>query len=235
MVNEVPANSHFTFSFLVSESTNKAQWVNNWKWLQFYTYLQLGDKVNISELTEKINPWLKDKISDPNWSTIVQLQPLTSIHLYSHLNKELGNNQNISTIYLFSIIAILILLIAVVNNINLTTARAVNRAKEVALRKSMGAKRIQLIFQFLGETILYSIIVFAISMLAVELLMPSFNNLFQLNLGQAILNDPGFILLLFGLIIFIGILSGIYPAFVLSAFQPLTQRLQQRLHSQRLY
>ena len=71
------------------------------------------------------------------------------------------------------IIAILILLIAVVNNINLTTARAVNRAKEVALRKSMGAKRIQLIFQFLGETILYSIIVFAISMLAVELLMPT--------------------------------------------------------------
>ncbi len=117
-------------------------------------------------------------------------------------------------------IALLIFLIAIVNYINLITAMAVNRAKEVALRKTMGAKRPQLIFQFLGETVLLSLIVFTVSMLVVELIIPSLNNLFQLKLDRDLLSFPLFVLQLFGLILFIGLLSGIYPAVVLSAFQP---------------
>lgn len=221
LINNIPANSHFTFSFLVSESTNKAWWVNNWKMHQFYSYLLLqNNNVNIKELATNIDTWLKGKITDPNWNETVRLQKLTSIHLHSHLRSEFGVNEDISTIYLFSMIALLILLIAIVNYINLTTAKAVNRAKEVALRKTMGSKRSQLIFQFLGETVLLSVIVFGISMLAVELIIPSLNNLIQLKLDQNLLNFPLFILQLFGLILFIGLLSGIYPALVLSAFQP---------------
>ncbi|MGA8265088.1 MAG: ABC transporter permease, partial [Ignavibacteriaceae bacterium] len=220
LINNIPANSHFTFSFLVSESTNKAWWVNNWKMHQFYSYLLLHDNVNIKELTTNINTWLKEKITDPNWNETAGLEKLTSIHLYSHLRSEFEVNGDISTTYLFSMIALLILLIAIVNYINLTTAMAVNRAKEVALRKTMGAKRPQLIFQFLGETVLLSLIVFTVSMLVVELIIPSLNNLFQLKLDRDLLSFPLFVLQLFGLILFIGLLSGIYPAVVLSAFQP---------------
>ncbi|HKI77350.1 MAG TPA: ABC transporter permease, partial [Ignavibacteriaceae bacterium] len=222
VLENIPSNSHFTFSFLVPESMNKARWVNNWKWLQFYTYLELGKNVNANEFAKKITPWLKTKISDPSWNETAQLQPLTSIHLNSHLSREIGTNQDIYTIYLFSIIGVLILLIAVVNYINLTTARSVNRAKEVALRKSMGAKKIQLIMQFIGETIVYSIIVFIISIFTVELLLPTVNNFFQINLDTDVFNNIEFLLQLFAVILFIGIISGIYPAFVLSSFQPIS-------------
>jgi putative ABC transport system permease protein len=220
LINKIPANSHFTFSFLVSESTNKAWWINNWKMHQFYTYLLLREKVNINEFTTNINILLKGKISDPNWSETAKLQKLSSIHLNSHLRGEFEINEDISTIYLFSLIALLILLIALVNYINLTTSRAVNRAKEVALRKTMGAKRSQLIFQFLGETVLLSVIVFGISIIAVELIIPMLNNLFQLKLEQNLLKYPLFVSQLLGLILIVGLLSGIYPAIVLSAYQP---------------
>jgi len=216
-----PSNSHFHFSFLISQSSNKAPWVNSWKWSQFYTYLLLTDNFNKTDLEKKISGWLKEKINEENYNSTVILQPIDEIHLHSNLFRELEVNQDISAIYLFSIIALLILSIAVINFVNLTTTHAVNRAKEVGVRKSVGAERKQLIIQFISESLIFSSFVFLISLLGVYFLIPEINTLFDIKIQNNFYEQKQLIGVLFLIAMSTGLIGSIYPSLILSRFRPM--------------
>ena len=152
--------------------------------------------------------------------TRLQLQPLTDIHLRSHLDSEIEANSDITYVYVFSIIAFFILLIACVNFMNLATARSAGRAKEVGLRKVVGAQRTQLIRQFLSESIITAVISLLIALVIVLLVLPKFNQFVGKDLSLNIMENISLFFLLFLIAIFVGLISGIYPAVFLSAFKP---------------
>ena len=147
------------------------------------------------------------------------LQPLTDVHLHSDLMFEMSPTGNIQQVYIFSAIAIFMLLIACINFMNLSTAGAAKRAREVGIRKVVGAQRGFLIMQFLGESILLSLIAFAIALFLVQISLSSFNQLVgkELFINYA---DPVFWLLSISFLLFTGLLAGSYPAFYLSGFKP---------------
>ncbi|KAB2844949.1 MAG: FtsX-like permease family protein, partial [Melioribacteraceae bacterium] len=222
LLNNVPPNSHFHFSFLVSQSTNKAMWLNNWTWSQFYTYLLFKDNIDINDFSKRAEVWLNEKINDENLHYAVNLQPLTDIHLHSNLQREIEANQDISSVYLFAVIGLMILLVAVINFINLKTAHAVNRAKEVGVRKSIGAERKQLISQFISESVIFSLVSFLISLICVQILPPALNNHFDIQIETDLFKNINIVLGLFFISLLTGLLSGIYPAVILSRFKPAT-------------
>ena len=150
----------------------------------------------------------------------LKLQPLTDIHLKSDLHAEIQPNSDITYIYIFSAAAILILLIACSNFINLSTAKSINRAREIGLRKVIGAKRSQLITQFLGESFLFVIISTVLSVILVMITLPFFNSLTGETLSLSLLQSPVLVLVYAGIIILIGLLAGAYPAFLMSSFKP---------------
>jgi len=154
-----------------------------------------------------------------NWRIEYQLQPLTSIHLHSNLGGEFEPNGDLTNVYIFSVIAILILLIACINYMNLSTARYMNRLKEVGIRKVVGATRLHIIYQFIGESVLLSFIAVILAFGLIEFIAPWLN----LILGERdALASIGFDLLfsLIGIALFTGLISGLYPALLLSQFHP---------------
>ena len=156
---------------------------------------------------------IKDKVE-------IKLQPLTDIHLYSHLDFEINPNSDISYVYIFSAVAVFVLLIACINFMNLATARSAGRGREAGMRKVLGAFKTQLIRQFLGETMLMCLIAALLAVMIVELILPAFNAFAGKSFSPMYFSDP---VLLAGLILIaltVGILSGIYPAFFLSGFNP---------------
>lgn len=233
ILDDVPQNSHLKFNFLIPFS-NVEQFfgkaVHEWnRMAAFYTYLQLHPDCQPIEFESKLTNFNKRYMGQPN---TYYLKPLTSIHLYSHLPFELEPNGDIRYIYIFSTIAILILLISCFNFVNLSTAYSFIRAKEVGLRKVVGASRWQLIYQFLSETIFTSIIASFLSALMVYIFLPAFNKLAQKELS---VDYPNIFMLLgmIGFVLAIGILAGSYPAFVLSAFHPLDTIKNKKVHGSR--
>ena len=220
LLDNVPSNSHFHFEFLVSQSTNKAMWLNSWDWMQFYTYLLLEDNVNVNEFSKRAETWINSKIDDENTHFSLNFQPLTDIHLHSNLQREIEANQDISSVYLFAAIALMILFVAIINFVNLKTAHAVNRAKEVGVRKSIGAERKQLISQFISESVIFSLVSFLISLICVQILLPALNNHFDIQIETDLFKNINLVLALFLISLLTGLLSGIYPAFILSRFEP---------------
>jgi len=221
ILKNIPENSHFKFDICVTiTGINK---YDKFDARDIRTYFLLAKNYPIKILEGKLPEFVK-KFEGHAHSYIqyynFYIQPLTSIHLNSHLEFELGTNQKASTIYLFSSIALLILLIACINFMNLSTARSSLRAKEIGIRKTAGASRKQLIEQLLGESLLLTFIAMVLAAVLVELLQPFFNNLTGRNLslynGNSLITT--FLLILFPLIV--GFLAGIYPAFFLSAFRP---------------
>ncbi len=229
VMQNVPFNSHFHFDFLASFSTvnsmQGAQILNSWTYNPFFTYVLLPKNYPTSELEAKFPQWVESFVGDTlqkmGWSWRPWLQPLTDIHLHP-LGNEIQRGSSINNVYIFSTIAFFILLIACINFMNLATARAAVRAKEVGLRKVIGANRLQLVKQFLGESLVFSFISLVIAVLLVDLLLPAFNNL--TGKGIEIHYTENFALLAgFAVIaLFVGLISGSYPAFFLSAFQPAT-------------
>lgn len=229
VVENVPNNSHFSFDMLCSLETRYAQNRENMEvWLNFnlFTYLLLPEDYDFKILEQKL-PEVVEKYMGQNLKAMggeinYFLQPLTGIHLHSNLENEMSGNSRISYIYIFSAIALFILLIACINFMNLATARSAIRAKEVGLRKVVGAFKKQLIMQFMGESLLISMIAFIFSLLLVRFALPVFSGLSGRDLHLDFMGIPWLIPGLIGLVIFVGLIAGSYPAFFLSSLKPIT-------------
>lgn len=222
VLKNIPENSHFKFDFLASYNTyfsvRREGWGKNWDSIQTKTYLLLSKDANPEKLEEKLPAFLRKY--DENTEMILHLEPLKSIHLYGNLNKEFEPNSDIRYVYIFSLTAFLIMLIACFNYINLSTARSEKRAREVGIRKVVGADRLNLIRQFFGESLVFSLMALLISLLLIKVLLPVFSSFVERDLNFSLFSDYIFLMGLFFLTVFVAIISGGYPALFLSSFQP---------------
>jgi putative ABC transport system permease protein len=231
-----PPSTHMNYDFLVSFETlkraidpiNKQPYYGdlseNWQNLRIYTYLLLDANADPAVVEAKMRTLIEERLGRMLRIAGVELNPylqkLTNIHLKSNLEGEIGPTGDESYIYIFSAVAIFILLIASINSMNLSTARSENRAKEVGIRKVVGADRAQLVKQFLGESITFTFLASVISGIAVLFLLTPFNTIAEKNISASSLINLQTISLLIGLVIIVGFVSGSYPAFLLSAFRP---------------
>jgi putative ABC transport system permease protein len=223
IIQDVPTNQHFTFDFITSFRNLPFYEENRWNSNNFITYVVLS-KGQSPELLERkllsLDKYTKEGYTGLPFKPGFFLQPLKDIHLKSQINFEIGVNNDMRTIWLFASIGFVILLLASVNYMNLATAGSAARAKEVGMRKAMGALKHQLVHQFLGESILLTAIAFMLSIALVDLLLPFFGEL----LGKSIpLTIMGNYWLMFGMLggaVLLAALSGLYPAFFLAALMP---------------
>ena len=215
-----PANSHLQFDYILPMSflakTDYDLINNRWGNFNFYSYILLDKKITVSsETLPKLIQRIKTiyKTHNPEMQVDFQLQPLTDIHLHSDLQIDLPGHGNMQYVNIFFIVALFILGVACINFMNLATARSARRAKEVGLRKVVGAGRTQLIAQFLGESLIISFLSLLIAIGIVWLLLPAFNHLAEKNLAIH-LTDGNLWLSLFGIALLTGLISGSYPCIV---------------------
>lgn len=225
VVANPPSNSHFTFSMLVSMATLAslnpdqdfdATWNND----GYYTYLLVKEGTKPTALTAQLNVLNQEHHTPRDLERESSLTALTDIHLHSNLLNELMPNGSMTQVYVFVAIALFVLFIAVINYMNLATARSARRAKEVGLRKTLGAERRQLISQFLSESVLLVLVATLVSLLLAQALLPTFNNLSGKALTMDLTSNFELWAGLLLIILFTGIVSGSYPALFLSGFKP---------------
>ena len=195
-----------------------------WAFHMFQSYLLLNDNVLPASLEKKFPAFVNKFITNnpqADGKNDIHLQQLTDIHLHSHLVGEIDTNGNITYVYVFAGVALFILLIACFNFTNLTTARSLTRAKEVGLRKVVGADKKQLLFQFLSETVLFALIALVIAVGIAYLILPVFNRLSARELDIDFRNNYSLPVLLAILVVGVGLIAGLYPAFILSTFKPI--------------
>lgn len=232
---DTPENGHFKFDMLASMNSLGLAKSDFWLNYELYTYVQLRSGTDPNELESKFSSMIK-KYIEPQLLPYIggdikkyfesggfvgfELQPIRDIHLKSHLKSELNPNGDITYIYIFSIIAVFILIIASINFMNLSTARATTRAREVGVRKVLGSNMAQLLRQFLTESIILTTIAMAFAILLVYLALPFFNDIAERNFHFDLFASVYTIPLILLTIIIVGTLAGIYPAFYLSSFQP---------------
>jgi len=228
VIEDVPGNSHIRYDMLISLSTVlKGQQPGPGLWGNFnnFTYVLLKPGAKAADLNRKLVDVYK-KYVEPLFSQFdvkmrYDLQNITSIHLHSNLQNEPEELGSMSYIWIFSAVALFMLLIACINYMNLTTARSARRAKEIGIRKVTGSSRKQLVVQFLGESLLTSFVSVLLSVALVALLLATFNTISGKTFSMQTLLQPGNILLLLGVVLFTGLVGGSYPAFYLSSFKPI--------------
>jgi putative ABC transport system permease protein len=225
LIKDVPENSHLHFDCMIPASNmHKFHHVDfqNWDSTFFYHYVQLNPKASPSEAAVKMTSLVNDKKGGAKIA--LRLQPLKDVHLRSNFAFDRDNHSqgSLSTLTIFSIAAAVILLLACINFMNLSTARSANRGKEVGLRKVTGARRSDIIKQFLGESIVLSFIALTLALLCVWQALPFFNALAGKQLSMIRVFVGGMFLALLGVTLLTGLFAGSYPAFFLSSFQPAT-------------
>ncbi len=226
VARNVPRRSHFHFDFLASYASMQEDTQAFSPIYQHYTYALLRDPAAAGALRPRLLDFLKRNwIPDPWYS--IGLQPLLDIHLRSGLRSEIEPAGSILYVYVFSAIALAVLLIACINFMNLSTARSAQRAKEVAIRKTVGAPKSKLVRQFIGEALTISLVATGVAVLFVLLLLPAFNGLWGKDLTAASLASPAFLLAAAAVALMVGFVSGTYPAFYLSSLRPV-QALRAR-------
>ena len=228
VIKDIPLQSHFNYDLFLSFSSLPESRVNGWGYSGIHNYILVKPGANIKSLESRIRDLeIKNSPAPPKtWTTggnyfKTVLMPLLNIHLKSNCEYELDKGGKIEYVYIFSVIAIFIALIACVNFMNLSTARSSNRAKEVGVRKVLGSSRKYLIAQFLTESILVTLVSTIIAVVLAIILLPLFN---QMSGKELTFTSHTLIWLLpslIGAVLFIGFLAGSYPAFFLSAFQPI--------------
>ena len=220
VAEECPANSQIKFDFLASfSSLGPAQEETYWN-ANFTTYLLLKDEAAISTLQQKIGPFMKKEMVDDGAYVNFELEPYTRVHLYSAYD-GFEPNSSISYVYIISAVAILILVIACFTYINLSTARSMERAREVGIRKVAGAFRKQVFWQFIGESLMVSGLSLLLSFILAALLLPAFNKLAERDLPVSNLYQPFVVIAGLCIVLVISLLAGSYPAIILSKFQPI--------------
>jgi len=229
VVEDSPANSHLKFDILLSftslyEMPDKyLEWDGGYN---YYTYIQVNKNSLAENLKARFIPFMEEQINreyrDVGWFVSLIIEPIKDVHLYSVADYDLPTKGSLSRLYIFASIALFILLIACVNFINLSTARALKRAREVGLRKVVGASRGQIVRQFIGESVLISFVSLLFALLFIEIVQGKFNQLVSVDFdffGQS------WLVIVFTLIIvtlFVGFVAGSFPALYISGFQPVS-------------
>ncbi|MDW3208983.1 MAG: ABC transporter permease [Reichenbachiella sp.] len=224
VIQDTPENTHYKFDLLISLNTleDRVQ-RDGWRGFNYYTYLQLAREANISEVIQKMPKMYELSGNEESESTLAfNVQPLEDIHLHSDFTYEPEVHGSIETVVFLNIISILIIIIAWVNYINLSTAKAIDRAREVGVRKAIGAHKLQLITQFLFESMILNLLAAGFAILIAQMVYPTFNQL----VGKDVIGDVWlnklFLTKLFSFAIVGALVSGLYPAFVLSNFRAVT-------------
>jgi putative ABC transport system permease protein len=221
VMQDCPSNSQIQFDLLASFSSLgiTADYTDTYWDANYTTYLLLRNKNAIGPLQAKLPAFMKKEMEGKGATVNFRLEPFNKIHLYSPYNSFVPNN-SITYIYILAAVALLILIIACFTYVNLSTARSLERAREVGVRKVIGALKNQLFWQFISESVLISLMAVLLSLFLSALLLPSFNNLSSQQLqAQALFSLP-FILFSISVAIIISFLAGIYPALILTKFQP---------------
>jgi putative ABC transport system permease protein len=237
IIKDLPYNTHLNYEFLVSMATlydemeqrGAADWMESRGWAHFYTYVLMNKNVSMETAEEKMPTFTEhfydgwyDTPEEIHEHTKLHFQPLKEIHLKSHLEQEMSANSNIVYVYVFAFIVVLVLLLAGVNFVNLSTARAFNRMREVGVRKVVGAARKSLIIQFLTESLILASVSAVIALLLIEISIPFYSSITGLEFTLLDFLSLNNILLIFSLVIISGSLSGLYPAFFMSGFDVIT-------------
>ena len=227
ILEDAPLNAHFQYDFIVSFSSLR-QWFNGsypstWYWNPCWTYVRLAPPNDPQRVAAQFPAFVEQHFPDFIRDDVeLELQPLQDIHLLSQLDYEIQANSSMANIYIFGGIAFFVLFIAAINFINLSTARATKRAKEVGIRKTLGSQKSQLITQFIFESVLFSTLAVGIALLLVGVILPAFNGFVEKSITWSDLLQPDFLVGALSLALVVGLLSGFYPAFILSSFETVT-------------
>jgi len=227
VIRDIPSQSHFKIDILGSLSTFRqlggGQLPQTWVWNPCWTYVLLKEGISPDLLEDKFPEFYENHYFDlSNQDVTLYLQHLTDIHLRSHHDYEMQANSNYIYIYILSAIAAIVLVLACINFMNLTTANSACRTREIGVKKVFGSSRNRLTIQFLVETIILSFIALVIAGVLVELLLPGFNRFTGKLISQNFLFEPVSLLFALLLAVLVGLFAGIYPAIFLSSFQPVT-------------
>ncbi|MFQ5629034.1 MAG: FtsX-like permease family protein [bacterium] len=222
---DFPANSHARYNIFFKSDFSDAYAGGSDAWGVVYpqTYVKLGEHLNVQDLKDRLAQFTQKYLlprptTPPDFKYIPE--PITDIHL-SGPGRDFGRNSSYGKINLMAVICLIVLLIACINFMNLATARAAKRAKEVGIRKTIGTARAGLVFQFLSESLFITFLAFALAMAIVSLFLPEFNRYFDKSIAGIFDFDPTVYLSIIGLYLFVGIGAGLYPAFYLSKFNPI--------------
>ncbi len=242
VVADFDFNTHLKFDYLVSMrtfyrmmiSSGNQLWLEARGWAHFFTYCLLGENQTLKQAEAKMPDFMTHFYGGQGSTpeeilsrSRLNLQPITDIHLHSHLEQEMGPNSDIAYVYIFSAIAVFLLVIAAVNFINIATALAFQRMKEVGMRKVMGARRGQLIRQFLGEAFILTGISAVLALLFFQLALPVYNNLAGRQLDFALITQPANLAIFLAIILSLSLAAGVYPALFMAGFQPSTSLRSQ--------
>jgi putative ABC transport system permease protein len=238
IIEDFPQETHLLGNILISfetrVKTSGTELFDDWGNFTYYTYVKLKPNTNSEEfnlkMTKLVYEYLGEDINESSIQIRPYLQAVNDIHLHSNLIGEITTNSDYNYILILLSIAFGILFIAGINFMNLSTARSSSRAKEVSIRKILGSSRSKLIVQFTLESILFSLLALIISMALIEVLMPVFNNITGKSISLNYYENSGILFLFFNIALFLGIFSGSYPAFFLSAIKPV-KIINSRLRS----
>ncbi len=235
-VEDAAALLDFDFLFSLPSISFYRNATNDWMNANVFTYLLLDEKTDYKAFETKLNDFLPEQIgpilkqwrnlsiaewkaNGESWRFV--LQPLSKIHLYSFLKNEAGQNGNITYIYMASIIGLFILIISIINFANLTTVHSISRGKGIMVKKVLGAARKSIARQFLAESILNSYIALIVSVFFIPLIIPVLENTIGIKIFSEAVVTPSMYIWLFLFPVIIGVIAGLYPAFVISAMAPL--------------
>ncbi len=231
ILDEVPENSHIHFDMLLSIASYKEEPYSDWRSNYLYTYVMVAENTSKQDLEEKLKTFVSKRL-EPEYGDLLltdrsihevlkmHLFPMKDIHLHPSPDWEVEPGGNITSVYLFSCIAVLILIIACLNFVNLSTARASKRAKEVSLRKTVGAEKRQLRVQFIQESVLLAFVSLGLAVVMSSLFIQAYNGIFAENLSLSVLLHLKQMFFIAGATFTVGVLAGLYPAFYLTRFDP---------------
>jgi len=231
ILKEVPENSHIHFDMLISITSYKEEEFVDWRSNYLYTYVQVRENTSKQDLEEKLKTFITQRL-EPHYGDLLlqgrsihevlkmHLFPIRDIHLHPTADWEVEPGGNTLSVYIFSCIAVLILIIACMNFVNLSTARASKRAKEVSLRKTIGAEKHQLRVQFIQESVLLAFVSLFLAIVMSSLFTQAYNGIFAENLSLSVFLQLKNLIILVGATFAVGVLAGLYPAYYLTRFEP---------------